>query len=153
MAEAAEATIRPATSSDAPAVLALLAASDLPADGVAAHLPDFLVAEREGALVGVAGLERYGDGWLLRSVAVAGSERGRGLGASLTTRALERAAKQGAPAVFLLTTTAEDYFPRWGFRRIERDSVPAGVRESVEFTSACPSTAAVMKLDLEATHV
>lgn len=146
-----DATIRPATSADAPAVLGLLAASDLPADGVEAHLADFLVAVRDGALIGVAGVERYADGWLLRSVAVADSERGRGLGAALTTRALERAAKAGASAVYLLTTTAEDWFPRWGFRRIGRDAVPAGVRQSVEFTGACPATAAVMKLDLEET--
>ena len=38
-----------------------------------------------------------------------------------------------------LTTTADGYFPRFGFERIERSQVPATVRESVEFTSACPA--------------
>lgn len=141
--------MRPAAPSDAPAVLALLEAAGLPAEGVEAHLSGFLVAEADGALAGVAGLERYGDAALLRSVAVAPSSRGTGLGGLLTSRALESAAGGGARAVYLLTTTAEEYFPRHGFRRIARDAVPAAVRKSVEFTTACPSTAAVMVLELE----
>jgi amino-acid N-acetyltransferase len=49
------------------------------------------------------------------------------------------------PAIYLLTTTAERYFPKFGFERIARDDVPATVRTSVEFTSACPSSAAVFR--------
>lgn len=144
-----EAVIRRATAADERAVLALLAASSLPGDGVADHLDDFLVAEADGAVVGVAGLERYGDAALLRSVAVSAGARGAGLGGLLTKRVLESAAVAGVRAVYLLTTTAEDYFPRHGFRRIDRASVPAPVRGSVEFREACPSTATVMVLDLE----
>ena len=146
----ADAIVRRATGGDEGAVLALLGAAALPLDGVAAHLGDFLVAEMDGRIAGVAGLERYGDAALLRSVAVDPSLRGTGVGALLTRRALESAALGGARAVYLLTTTAEGYFPKHGFRATTRDAVPAAVRESVEFTSACPSTAAVMVLDLEA---
>ena len=42
--------------------------------------PDFFLAFREDLLVGTSGLERYGDTALLRSVAVASTERGQGLG-------------------------------------------------------------------------
>ena len=142
-------TVRSASSGDAAAVLALLERSALPTEGVADHLGDFLVAERDGAIAGVAGLERYGDVALLRSVAVTESARGSGLGGLLTVRALESAAAGGARSVYLLTTTAESYFPRHGFRLTDRASVPAEVRESVEFTTACPSSAAVMVLSLE----
>lgn len=142
-------TVRGASSADIAAVLALLERSALPTDGVAEHLGDFVVAERDGGIAGVAGLERYGDAALLRSVAVAESARGTGLGALLTARALESAAAAGARSVYLLTTTAESYFPRHGFRPADRESVPAAVRESVEFTTACPSSAAVMVLNLE----
>lgn len=130
-------------------MLALLTRSALTTDGVAEHLDDFLVAERDGELAGVAGLERYGEAALLRSVAVSEAARGTGVGALLTARAVESAAAGGARSVWLLTTTAESYFPRHGFRRTDRASVPAGVRESVEFTTACPSSAAVMVLSLE----
>jgi amino-acid N-acetyltransferase len=47
-----------------------------------------------------------------------------------------------------LTTTAERYFPKFGFERIERNDVPASVQASVEFTSACPSSAIVMRKPL-----
>lgn len=151
----ADAVIRRAAPVDAGPILALLTEAGLPTAGVVDHLGDFLVAEVEGRLTGVAGIERYGDAALLRSVAVDAAARGTGLGGRLTGRALEAARRSGARAVYLLTTTAEGYFPRHGFRRTDRSSVPAAVRGSVEFTTACPSTAAVMKLDLgteEATY-
>jgi amino-acid N-acetyltransferase len=47
--------------------------------------------------------------------------------------------------VFLLTTTAERFFPRFGFEEIARDEVPASVQASVEFQSACPASAIVMR--------
>jgi amino-acid N-acetyltransferase len=86
----------------------------------------------------------YRDGALLRSVAVDASVRGSGLGLRLTDAALAMARERGAPAVYLLTTTAERFFPRFGFSRVPREHVPATIRESVEFTSACPASAVVM---------
>jgi amino-acid N-acetyltransferase len=47
-------------------------------------------------------------------------------------------------ALYLLTTTAEGYFPKLGFERISRGDVPASIQASVEFTSACPASAIVM---------
>jgi hypothetical protein len=57
------APIRPARSSDWPSIRGLLEARDLPSGGAETHLPDFLVAtsETSGVVLGVAGLERYGD--------------------------------------------------------------------------------------------
>jgi amino-acid N-acetyltransferase len=47
--------------------------------------------------------------------------------------------------VYLLTTTAERFFRTFGFERIERAAVPQSVQTSIEFTSACPSSATVMR--------
>jgi amino-acid N-acetyltransferase len=47
--------------------------------------------------------------------------------------------------VFLLTTTAERFFPKFGFEQIDREQVPASVQQSVEFQSACPASAIVMR--------
>ena len=44
-----------------------------------------------------------------------------------------------------LTTTAERFFPRFGFERITRDDVPASVQASIEFREACPASATVMR--------
>jgi amino-acid N-acetyltransferase len=57
---------------------------------------------------------------------------------------LERAEKDGIEELFLLTTTAEDYFPRFGFTRTTRSAVPPAVKASAEFRGACPDTALVM---------
>src|SRR5262245_14767027 len=48
----------------------------------------------------------------------------------------------------LLTTSAAEYFPRFGFRTGERNQVPAELQACVEFASACPATATVMHLSL-----
>jgi amino-acid N-acetyltransferase len=136
--------IEPMRDGELESVIALLRESRLPLDGLdqAARI----VVARDGAqIVGTAALEMYRDGALLRSIAVAAHVQGRGLGRELTEAALRVARDAGAPAAFLLTTTAERYFPKFGFARIERDEVPTSVRASVEFTTACPSSATVMR--------
>jgi amino-acid N-acetyltransferase len=139
-------TIRSAGSEDLPQVLALLRQANLPTDGVsAAALADFLIAENEGTPIGVVGLEVYRESALLRSAAVEQSWRGSGVGRALIDRALASTLERGIRDVFLLTTTAEDYFPRFGFACIARESVPDAVQASAEFQGACPSTAVVMR--------
>lgn len=136
---------RTARSADLPHVLGLLSRAHLPTAGVAASLPHFIVAEREGELIGVAGLEVYGASALLRSVAVEDSWRGTGVGRTLIDRALGQARQAGIHDIFLLTTTAAHYFPRFGFSCVSRDEVTAEVRASVEFQGACPDSAVVMR--------
>lgn len=138
-------TLRSARQSDLPSVLSLLDRSKLPSAGVADALPHFVIAENEGELVGVAGLEVYGDSALLRSVAVEESWRGSGVGRTLIERALSVTRERGVKDVFLLTTTAEQYFPRFGFTCVSRDSVSKAVQESAEFKGACPDSAKVMR--------
>ena len=137
-------TIRAATHGDYRAVADLLTASSLPLDGVAEALPAFVVAESDGALVGVAGLEICCDDALLRSVAVRPEWRSLGVGRALVTRVIADAEARGLHALYLLTTTAEHYFPSFGFRAIERDAVPDDVRATAEFQGACPASAVVM---------
>jgi amino-acid N-acetyltransferase len=78
-------------------------------------------------------------------VAVDAEYRGQGLAASLVEAAVERAKRVNLRAVYLLTTTARDYFARRGFADCPREEAPAAVRESWEFRTGCPSTAAFMK--------
>jgi amino-acid N-acetyltransferase len=137
--------IERATPDDGPAMLALLAASGLPTAGLMEHLESAYVARRSGRLVGTAALELYEGGALLRSVAVEEGERGGGLGGLLTERAIGAAAARELAAVYLLTTTAEEYFTRFGFTVVARENVPHSVRASVEFQSACPASATVMR--------
>lgn len=141
--------IRRAKPDDLPAIEDLLIRCGLPADGLAAHVGTALVARAEGIVVGSAALEVYPDGALLRSVAVEEAHRGTGLGQHLTDAALALAREHNADAVYLLTETASDFFGRfYGFQSVERADVPAGVRTSVEFTTACPDSALAMRAAL-----
>jgi amino-acid N-acetyltransferase len=142
------ARVRPAAGGDRPAVIALLEAASLPTAGVPPTLERFLVAEEHGRVVGVVGLELYEDGALLRSAAVRADGRGAGIGAALVRGVLDAARESGVTDVYLLTTTAERWFPRFGFERIARADVPAGVGSSVELREACPASAAAMRLRL-----
>jgi amino-acid N-acetyltransferase len=133
---------------DAEDVLRLVERSHLPLDGLRDHLATTLVAREHGHIVGSAALEVYPEGALLRSVAVAAEMQGQGLGRELTDAAIRLAKDLKVPAIYLLTTTAERYFPKFGFERIARTDVPATVQTSIEFTSACPSSAVVMRKSL-----
>lgn len=144
-------TLRTARRDDRAAVERLLASAHLPTDGVAALLAeradDFVVAddpEAPGELAAVAGLEVCCDTALLRSVAVRPRWRAHGLGRELVKRVVCVAEARGLRALYLLTTTAEHYFPRFGFERVERGAVPPEIAATLEFRSACPASAVAM---------
>lgn len=137
--------LRPATLADLRDVERLLIGAQLPLDGVAGSLPTFVVAEYNGKLVGAAGLELCGKDALLRSVVVAPEWRSRGLGRELVELVIAEGEARRLRALYLLTTTAEQYFPAFGFERIPRDLVPEDVRATAEFQTACPASATVMR--------
>lgn len=141
--------IRPAAPTDLAAVERLLSASNLPLEGVREALPAFVVAEVGDDVVGVAGLEVCRDNALLRSVVVQPEWRSHALGRALVTRVIADAEARGIHALYLLTTTAEYYFPNFGFHAITRDAMPDDVRGTTEFLGACPESATVMKRDFE----
>jgi amino-acid N-acetyltransferase len=140
--------MRDATPEDLNAVLSLLGASDLPTDGVRDHLEQFVLEFDGEKLIGCAGLEIHGDAGLLRSVAVGSEHRSSGLGFRLTNAILVMAQKHHLSSLSLLTTTADAYFPRFGFERIERAHLPQSLHASAEFQGACPDEAVAMTLRL-----
>ncbi len=139
------AVVERASPDDLDAVQRLLTEHHLPLEGLADHIGTTFVARLDGRVVGSAALEVYADGALLRSVAVTSAFRGNGLGHALTEATIEHAVGMHVPAIYLLTTTAEQFFPRFGFAPIGRDDVPASVQASIEFVSACPASAFVMR--------
>ena len=136
--------LRRAGPGDLDEVLALVRGNELPTDGVQDWLHNFYLALTEDRIVGAAGYEVYGEHALLRSVVVDASQRGLGIGDLLVNRVLGDLEDSGIRDVYLLTTTAEHYFPRFGFEVIERQAVPEALHSSVEFGSACPATARVL---------
>ncbi len=138
--------IRSATPVDLDPVRRMLEQATLPLEGLDDQWgPGFAVAVEDGEVVGAAGVERYGRFGLLRSVVTTPGQRGRGIAESLVRNRLAWAGTEGLEGVYLLTTTAEGYFPRLGFERVDRDTLPIEIRESPEFASACPGTAVAMR--------
>jgi amino-acid N-acetyltransferase len=135
-----------------PAIEALIRASALPTQVVRDRYPDaYVVARRGGDVVGVAALETHERSGLLRSVAVAPGERGRGTGIALVADRLAMAWASGLVSVYLLTTTAAPLFRRFGFADVDRAGAPPALAASPEFAALCPSSATCMRLDLRAT--
>lgn len=136
--------LRKAVGADLSAVEELLSANNLPIDGVKDNFSNFVVAEDEDGIAGAIGLEKFGSVALLRSAVVSPDHRGSGLGTQLVEHVLEQAVGDGIEDLYLLTTTAEKYFPRFGFMRTARSTVPTAIKSSAEFQGACPDTAVVM---------
>jgi amino-acid N-acetyltransferase len=142
-------TVRPATAEDFDAVKGLLDAAHLPLDGLEEQFGDgYAIAEAGKEIIGAEGIEVYARSGLLRSAVVHPDWRGRGVGDVLTRDRLEWARRAGLQRVYLLTTTAESYFPRFGFARVERADAPPEICTSREFTGACPATATLMMVEV-----
>lgn len=131
--------------SDLGDVRALLERNDLPTSDLDDSTVDLFEARAEGQRVGVGGLERYGTDALLRSVAVPSSLRGEGYGTAISVALESRARESGVETLYLLTTTASEFFEDRGFEAVPRSDVPAAVRESAEFGDLCPDGAACMR--------
>lgn len=149
-------TLRPATPDDLAPVTALLAAAQLAPNALDAQFgPQFAVAvdSVSGAVIGAAGIERYGDGddaiGLLRSAVVDAQWRGLGIGAALTHDRMAWAEFASLRAVYLLTETAADYWPRFGFERTERAAAPTALASSHEWRQGCPASAVAMRRILD----
>ncbi|MBC8751403.1 MULTISPECIES: arsenic resistance N-acetyltransferase ArsN2 [Paraburkholderia] len=142
--------IRAAKSDDLGAIKALLAENDLPFSDVTADLlRDFLVAEdTDDVLVGSVGLEKFGRPALLRSLVVAQAARSDGLGTSLTAHSENLARALGISQLWLLTTSAADFFQRFGYVSVDRSSVPVELQASTQFAQLCPATAVCMMKSL-----
>jgi len=66
------------------------------------------------------------------------------VGLALTDMALSYLTTRQFHTVYLLTTTAEQFFTRHGFCTVSRADVPTSVQQSIEFQAACPATATCM---------
>ena len=139
-------TISPATAADVDAIKQLLVANDLPTAGVDDHWKTFVVARDGDRIVGCGGSEAYQFAALIRSVAVEPEYRKHGIGRRLVRQLLDRLASRGLREFYLLTTTAEEYFKKRGFKTIDRDEVHPQLLKSRELQDACPQSAVCMRL-------
>ena len=125
--------------------VALLQAQGLPVSDITdAHLERFFFVGSEGSPTGLVGVEIYGIDALLRSLVVADTARTQGIGTLLVQHAEDYAASHSVAAMYLLTTTAESFFERRGYRRVDRNRAPLAIQSAPEFASLCPASSAFM---------
>jgi amino-acid N-acetyltransferase len=104
----------------------------------------FYCASSNGVTIGYVGLETCGAEALLRSAVVFARSRGRGYGHSMVERLLDVAREQGIERVWLLTTSAPEFFAKLNFTPMPRSTAPLAIAQSDEFRWACPDTAVCM---------
>jgi amino-acid N-acetyltransferase len=134
-----------ATPADTPAVEDLLRDAHLPLEGAAHALSRGVVARDDDVIVGAAAIERYGPAGLLRSVVVAPDRRGTGVGRQIVAAAEALARDEGMRELYLITETAETWFPRLGYEVVERPVAEAAVGDSIELTTVCRDTGVPMR--------
>lgn len=124
--------------------ITLLQQQKLPTSDIDEDKLLYLLMDGETA-IGTAGLEIFDDYALLRSVSVIKEQQGKGYGKVINDEIEKYARESGINCMYLLTTTAKDFFVKQGYCVIKREDSPAAIQQTAEFTSLCPSTAAVMK--------
>jgi amino-acid N-acetyltransferase len=136
--------IYPVTQNDFSRAIDLLKKNNLPTQDITGTTKLFVMLEGND-VIGVVGLEAHDHDGLLRSLCVSESKRNSGLGAELVEFMESYAPTQNVHCLFLLTTTASDFFSKRGYEEINRTKVPLPIQESTEFTTVCPSSAIVMR--------
>lgn len=91
------------------------------------NLQTFLVAEKDGSLIGCCALEViWSDLAEVKSLAVGPDSRGTGVGTALVSAAIDQARQLGVPRVFALTLEPR-FFERAGFQIVKKEELPMKV--------------------------
>ena len=121
-----------------------LPVSDLPGEQITFY--ELLHEKKRVAIGATQFLEKEG---LLRSVAVDPKAQNRGYGSKLVKRLMDVAREESLQELYLLTTTAEGFFEKFGFCTLNRDQTPTSIRSTEEFRSLCSESAVLMAKQLE----
>lgn len=118
--------------------------TDLDADGA----QYYAFGDQEDEPLAFLGLICFGDEGLLRSLVVPNALRGQSHGSRALDAMAQQTRKQAIRRLWLLTTDADRYFIRQGFRVVRRKDAPAVIAASQQFSTTCPDSAVLMCLTL-----
>ena len=129
-------------------IISLLNSHGLPIQDIDPDKLTFWGIFDDKSLVACGGIEILGSSGLLRSLAVDRNYQNHGLGKIIYEKIIDHAVIVNLKSLYLLTTTASEYFNKKGFNSIERHNVPEKLLNTEEFKSLCPTSAICMQLDL-----
>ena len=122
-----------------------LTAEGLPIEDLSPDLlAGFLVMRGPEGVLGMIGLEHYGDVGLLRSLVVDPAVRGAGAGRALVEALESKARARGVRELWLLTIDADRWFAGLGYAVRVRDDAPGPISSTREFSGLCPDDAVLM---------
>src|SRR5262249_24037535 len=138
-------TPHPLRAGERAAPAAALSKPNLPAEDVEAPGRLFWrFATTDEMPVGFGGLEVHGEDGLIRSLVTLPPVRNRGAGTAMVAALEFEARLHGCRSLWLITTTAGDFFQRLGYARCERALVPPAIRDTAQFSTLCPANADVL---------
>ena len=124
--------LRPMEQNDIPAVLSIMApfiknGKLLPRTEkqLAETFGEYIVYEMDGGVHGCAALHKYNDGQVeICAVAVDETFSHVGIGPKLVTKLIEKATRENAKSIFIMTTQAADWFEQMGFSIDKIETLP-----------------------------
>ena len=125
----------------------LLESNNLPTEDISQGTQLFVVEENQ-QVVGTVAIEYDYQNALLRSLSVSNNRRNKKLGTELVNFIEDYVQRQGVEFIYLLTTTAANFFLKQGYIIIDRTEVPPFIQRTSEYCSVCPASATVMKKSL-----
>jgi N-acetylglutamate synthase-like GNAT family acetyltransferase len=124
--------IRAATEADQPTIRRFVREARL--NPMSLNWPNFIMAEDDGAVVGIGQVKAHGDGTReLASIVVAPARQGQGVGSAVIRKLIA-----GNPNTVLYLTcrsNLQGYYERFGFRRLERADYPSYFRRLIPFVN------------------
>jgi amino-acid N-acetyltransferase len=139
--------IVPASQNSFSAAIDLLKKNNLPTEDLSPGTQLFVIEEGDEVVATVAVEYDYNDA-LLRSLSVSEEKRTSGIGKKLVVFVEDYVKKQGVQNIYLLTTTAEDFFLKRGYKTIGRNAVPDFIKNTSEYSVVCASSSTLMKKEL-----
>ena len=136
--------IQQATEKDLDVIKKLLDDNNLPTTDIHQDNIQFFIGFIDDKIMSVIGLEKYNNVGLLRSLAVNDLFKNQQVGTRLIRHIFDLCASEHIDKIYLLTTTAEKYFVKFGFTKIERIEAHDILKQTREFKDICPVSAVLM---------
>jgi len=136
--------IQPAKREDLNEIVNLLSDNNLPTIDIKENTVQLFVGLLNNKIIGIIGLEKYNGVGLLRSLAIKDTFKNQKFGERLVKQLLDFCSREKIEELYLLTTTAEKYFEKFGFQKTERFKIPETIKQTREFKDICPISAVVM---------
>jgi len=129
---------------DIQSIRELICSSGLPSSDVDGKAQKMFVAEFDQKIVAVGGIEIHGGIALVRSIAVAPEYRKSGIASNIYQLLEQYARSSEVEGLYLITESAMEYFQKFGFTELERETAPCLIKQTSQFSELCPSSATVM---------